>query len=116
MKIICNQDNSMNEKRHWDLGTIWIKENKTSVYDKFMTNLYSSQNRPILPDNITGLYRPILPTNITGLSLNRLKKLKERLDKTQHLLNHSHKKQIVWKHGLETRLWKHVLIEIFMLC
>ena len=33
MKIICNQDNSLNEKidRFWDLDTIGIKENETSV-------------------------------------------------------------------------------------
>ena len=33
MKIICNQDNSLNEKidRFWDLDTIGIKQNETSV-------------------------------------------------------------------------------------
>ena len=46
---------------------------------KFENNRYSvslpfKENRPILPDNYQ-------------LSLNRLKKLKERLDKTSHLLN-----------------------------
>ena len=46
---------------------------------KFENNRYSVSlpfkvNRPILPDNYQ-------------LSLNRLKKLKERLDKTPHLLN-----------------------------
>ena len=62
MKIICNQDNSMNEKRHWDLGTIWIKENKTSVYDKFMSD--TAIQFPI-STNITGQYYRTLPTNIT---------------------------------------------------
>ena len=33
MKIICNQGNSLNEKidRFWDLDTIGIKQNETSV-------------------------------------------------------------------------------------
>ena len=87
MKIIYNQDNSLNEKtdRFWDLDTIGIKENKASVYDRFISDIkfensrYSvslpfKENRPILPDNYQ-------------LSLNHLKKLKERLHKTPHLLN-----------------------------
>ena len=87
MKIVCNQDNSLSEKidKLWDLDTIGIKENETSVYGRFISDIkfensrYSvslpfKENRPILPDNYQ-------------LSLNRLKKLKERLDKTPHLLN-----------------------------
>ena len=87
MKIVCNQDNSLNEKidKFWDLDTIGIKENETSVYDRFISDIkfensrYSvslpfKENRPMLPDNYQ-------------LSLNRLKKLKERLEKTSHLLN-----------------------------
>ena len=77
----------MNEKidKFWDLDTIGIKENETSVYDRFISDIkfensrYSvslpfKENRPMLPDNYQ-------------LSLNRLKKLKERLEKTSHLLN-----------------------------
>ena len=87
MKIVCNLDNSLNEKidKFWDLDTIGIKENKTSVYGRFVSDirfensrcsvsLPFKENRPTLPDN-------------SQLSLNRLKKLKERLDKTPHLLN-----------------------------
>ena len=86
-KIVCNQDNYLNQKidRFWDLDTIRIKENETSVYDRFISDIkfgnrrYSvsllfKENRPILPDNYQ-------------LSLNRLKKLKDRLYKTPHLLN-----------------------------
>ena len=87
MKIVRNQDNSLSEKidKLWDLDTIGVKENETSVYDRFISDIkfensrYSvslpfKENRLILPDNYQ-------------LSLNRLKKLKERLDKTPHLLN-----------------------------
>ena len=87
MKIVCNQDNSLSEKidKLWDLDTIGVKENETSVYDRFISDIkfensrYSvslpfKENRLILRDNYQ-------------LSLNRLKKLKERLEKTPHLLN-----------------------------
>ena len=87
MKIVRNQDNSLSEKidKLWDLDTIGVKENETSVYDRFISDIkfensrYSvslpfKENRLILRDNYQ-------------LSLNRLKKLKERLEKTPHLLN-----------------------------
>ena len=87
IKFFCNQGNSLNEKidKFCDLDTIGIKENKTSVYDGFISDIkfenshYSvclpfKENRLILPDNYQ-------------LSLNRLKNLKEQLDKTPHLLN-----------------------------
>ena len=87
MKIVRNQDNSLSEKidKLWDLDTIGVKENETSVYDRFISDikfensrysvsLPSKENRVILRDNYQ-------------LSLNRLKKLKERLEKTPHLLN-----------------------------
>ena len=87
MKIVRNQDNSLSEKidKLWDLDTIGVKENETSVYDRFISDIkfensrYSvslpfKENRVILRDNYQ-------------LSLNRLKKLKERLEKTPHLLN-----------------------------
>ena len=60
MKIICNQDNAMNEKRDWDLDTIWIKENKTSVYDKFMSDIKFENNRYTVP-KVDQYYRKILP-------------------------------------------------------
>ena len=76
MKIVCNQDNSLSEKidKLWDLDTIGVKENETSVYDRFISDIkfensrYSvslpfKENRVILRDNYQ-------------LSLNRLKKLK----------------------------------------
>ena len=81
MKVVCNQDNSLNEKidRFWDLDTTGIKENETSVYERFISDIkfensrYSvslpfKKNRPILPDNCQ-------------LSLNRLKKLQSSLIK-----------------------------------
>ena len=87
MKIVRNQDNSLSEKidKLWDLDTIGVKENETSVYDRFISDIkfensrYSvslpfKENRVILRDNYQ-------------LSLNRLKKLKELLEKTPHLLN-----------------------------
>ena len=75
MKIACNQDHPLNEKidRICDLGTIGIKENETSVYDrfnsviKFKNSRYSvslpfKETRPILPDNynsITKLFEKV---------------------------------------------------------
>ena len=87
IKIVCNQDNSLNEKidKFWDLDTIGIKENETSVYDRFISHIKLENSRY----SVSLLFkesRPILPGNYQ-LSLNRLKKLKERLDKTPHLLN-----------------------------
>ena len=64
--------------RFWDSDTIAIKANKTSII-KFENNrltvvLSFKENQPISPNNY-------------HLSLNCLNKLKERLDKTSHLLN-----------------------------
>ena len=91
MKIICKQDNCLNEKinRFWDLDTIGISDNETSVYEKFIDSIkfendrYSvalpfKENRPMLADNYQ-------------LCLNRLQKLKERLSKTPQLLNEYNK-------------------------
>ena len=41
MKIVFKQDNSLNEKINWfwDLDTIGISDNKTSVYDKFIDSI-----------------------------------------------------------------------------
>ena len=87
MKIACNQDNFLNVKTDifWDLDGTGIKENETSVYDRFINDInlencrYSvsvpfKENQPILPDKYQ-------------LSLNCLKKLKDQLDKRPHLLN-----------------------------
>ena len=90
-KVACNQDNSLSEKtnRFWDLDTIGVKENETSVYERFISDIKFENSRYSVPlpfkEN-----PPILPGNYQ-LSLNRLKKLKERLDKTPHLLNESNK-------------------------
>ena len=84
-KVACNQDNSLSEKtnRFWDLDTIGVKENETSVYERFISDIKFENSRYSVPlpfkEN-----PPILPGNYQ-LSLNRLKKLKERLDKTPHL-------------------------------
>ena len=87
MNIICNQDNSLDERidRFWDLDTVRIKENETSVSDRFISDIKSKNSRYLvsLPFKEN---RPILPDNYQ-LSLNRLKKLKKRHDKTPHLLN-----------------------------
>ena len=87
MKIVCNEVNSLNEKinKFCDLDTIGIKENKASVYDRFISDIKFENSR----DSVSLPFkenRLILPDNYQ-LSLNRLKKLKERLDKTPHLLN-----------------------------
>ena len=82
MKIVCNEVNSLNEKinKFCDLDTIGIKENKASVYDRFISDIKFENSR----DSVSLPFkenRLILPDNYQ-LSLNRLKKLKERLDKT----------------------------------
>ena len=87
MKIICNQYHSCNEKidRFWDLDTTGIKENETSVYDRFISDIEFENSRYSVPlpfkEN-----RPIL-WDLYQLSSNSLKMLKKRLDKTPHLLN-----------------------------
>ena len=47
MKIVCNLDNSLNEKidKFWDLDTIGIKENETSVYDRFINDIKFENSR-----------------------------------------------------------------------
>ena len=87
MKIVCNPDNSLNEKidKFWNLDTIGIKENETSVYDRFVSDITFENNRCTVSLSFKE-NRPILPGN-HQLSLNRLKKLKEWLNKTPHPLN-----------------------------
>ena len=81
MKIVRNQDNSLSEKidKLWDLDTIGVKENETSVYDRFISDIKfeNSRHSVSLPFKEN---RPILPDNYQ-LSLNRLKKLKSGLIK-----------------------------------
>ena len=67
MTIVCNQDNSLNEKID-KFCDIKFENSRYSV------SLPLKENWPILRDNYQR-------------SLNCLKKLKERLDKTPHLLN-----------------------------
>ena len=75
IKVVCNQDNSLNEKnnKYLHLDRTGIKDNETLVYDRFISDIkfknscYSvsllfKENRPKLPGNYQ-------------LSLNRLKKL-----------------------------------------
>ena len=75
IKMVCNQDNSLNEKnnKYLHLDRTGIKDNETLVYDRFISDIkfknscYSvsllfKENRPKLPGNYQ-------------LSLNRLKKL-----------------------------------------
>ena len=47
MKIVCNEDNSLNEKidKFWDLDTIGIKENETSVYGRFISDIKFNYSR-----------------------------------------------------------------------
>ena len=47
MKIVWNQDNFLNEKidKFWDLDTIGIKENETSVYDRFINDIKFENSR-----------------------------------------------------------------------
>ena len=91
VKIVCKQDNCLNEKINWfwDLDTIGISDNETSVYEKFSDSIkfenkrYSvtlpfKENCPLLADNYQ-------------VCLNRLQKLKERLSKTPQLLNEYNK-------------------------
>ena len=47
MKIVCNQDNPLNEKidKFWDIDTIGIKENETSVYGRFISDIKFKNSR-----------------------------------------------------------------------
>ena len=85
MKIGCNQGNYLSEKidRFWDLDTIGIKENETSVYYKFSSDI-KFENKRYLVFLLFKQNRPLLPDNYQ-LTLTCLKKLKERLDKTPRL-------------------------------
>ena len=64
MKIVYKQGNCLNEKinRFWELDTIGISDNETSVYDKFIDSIrfenesYSvafpfKEKRPLLVNN-----------------------------------------------------------------
>ena len=75
IKMVCNQDNSLNEKnnKYLHLDRTGIKDNETLVYDRFISDIkfknscYSvsllfKENRPKLPGNYQ-------------ISLNSLKKL-----------------------------------------
>ena len=75
MKIVCNQDNSLNEKidKFLDLDRIGIKDNETLVYDRFISDIKFKNSRY----SVSLLFeenRPTLSVNYQ-LSLNRLKKL-----------------------------------------
>ena len=85
MKIICKQDNCLNEKfnRLWKHHPIEISHEGTSWYDKFIDNIrleddrYSvafsfKENRPVLADNYL-------------FCRNLLQRLKKRLNKTPQL-------------------------------
>ena len=91
MKIVCKKDNCLNENinQFWDLDTIRISDNETSVYGKFIDSMkfendhYSvalpfKENCQMLADNYQ-------------LCLNRLQKWKERLSKTQQSPNEYNK-------------------------
>ena len=87
IKIVCKQDNCLNEKinRFLDLDTIGISDNETSVYNKFIDNIKFENDRysVALPFKE---HRLVLADNYQ-LCLNRLQKLKERLSKTPQLPN-----------------------------
>ena len=75
MKIVCNQDNSLNEKidKFLDLDRIGIKDNETLVYDRFISDIKFKNSRY----SVSLLFeenRPKVSVNYQ-LSLNRLKKL-----------------------------------------
>ena len=61
MKVVCNQDNSLNEKidKFWDLDTIGIKENETSVYDRFINDIKFENSRYSISKKIVQYYRTI---------------------------------------------------------
>ena len=47
MKIVWSQDNYLNEKidKFWDLDTIGINENETSVYERFISDIKFKNSR-----------------------------------------------------------------------
>ena len=61
MKIVWNQDNFLNEKidKFWDLDTIGIKENETSVYDRFINDIKFENSRYSISKKIVQYYRTI---------------------------------------------------------
>ena len=75
IKMVCNQDNSLNEKnnKYLHLDRTGIKDNETLVYDRFISDIKFKNSRY----SVSLLFeenRPKLPVNYQ-LSLNRLKKL-----------------------------------------
>ena len=94
-KIICKQDNCLNEKvnRFWNHHPIEISHEETSRYDKFIDNIrlendrYSvafsfKENRPMVADNYL-------------FCRNLLQKLKERLNKTPQLRKEYNDKYLI---------------------
>ena len=75
IKMVCNQDNSLNGKndKFLDLDRIGIKDNETLVYDRFISDIKFKNSRY----SVSLLFkenRPKLPGNYQ-ISLNSLKKL-----------------------------------------
>ena len=61
IKIVCNQDNYLNENtdKFWDLDTIGIKENEASVYDRFINDIKFENSRYSISKKIVQYYRTI---------------------------------------------------------
>ena len=79
MKIVWKQDNCLNEKNNWfwDLETIGISDNETSVYGKFIDSVKFENKRYSVALPFKGNH-PMLTDNYK-LCLNRLQKLKENI-------------------------------------
>ena len=72
MKIVWKQDNCL-----WDLETIGISDNETSVYGKFIDSVKFENERYSVALPFKGNH-PMLTDNYK-LCLNRLQKLKENI-------------------------------------
>ena len=87
MRISCeNNDENVLNKLHkfWDLDSIGIKENESSVYEKFEEEIEFIDNRYVVKLPVKENHPP-LPDNYL-LSKKRLEHLKSKLEKDESLL------------------------------
>ena len=95
MKIICKQDNCLNEKvnRFWDHHPIEKSYEETSRYDKFIDNIRLENDRYSVAFSFKE-NRLMLANNYL-FCRNLLQKLKERLNKTPQLRKEYNDKYLI---------------------
>ena len=81
-----NDEKGLNENisKFWDLDAVGIKDNEIRIYEKLKDNIIFENSRYSVKLPVKE-FHPILPDNYL-LSLKRLNKLKERLDRNRELL------------------------------